>query len=205
RFPFYSLRTGILAQLAILIVSAMLLINVVMVKFAEKDLFRAKLQTGRAILGMLKQRVGKEIMEKRGELFNLGSDPRIQEEINQLVMTGGFDRVLMVDNVSAKVFSAGSWDNREHEALSLCRGALATGEESFDFSGTTWGVIWLGKKRLHMAAPLLHEGRLSGALAIGVDLDPLYASLRESEKVILTYIFLNAIVLVLVGFHLLSR
>ncbi|MCP4668278.1 MAG: hypothetical protein GY849_18195, partial [Deltaproteobacteria bacterium] len=46
RFPFYSLRTGILAQLAILIVSAMLLINVVMVKFAEKDLFRAKLQTG---------------------------------------------------------------------------------------------------------------------------------------------------------------
>jgi len=205
RFPFYSLRTGVLAQLAILIVSAMLLINVVMVKFAEKDLFRAKLQTGRVILSMLKQRVGKEITGKRRELFALGSDPRLKEEISQLVMTGGFGRVLMVDGVSAKVFSAGSWDKMEHEALSLCRGTLATREESFHFSGTTWGVIWLGKKRLNMAAPFFYEGHLSGVLAIGVDLDPLYAILRKSEKIILIYIFLNSIVLVLVGFHLLSR
>lgn len=183
----------------------MLLINLVMVKFAEKDLFRAKLQTGRVILGMLKQRVAKEAVGKRKDLVALGSDPLLKTEISQLVKTGGFGRVLMVDSVSSKVFSSGSWDKKEHEALSLSRVALATREESFHFSGTTWGVIWLGKKRLNMAAPFFNEGRLLGVLAIGVDLDPLYAMLRKSEKIIVIYIFLNSIVLILVGFHLLSR
>ncbi|MBW1888613.1 MAG: hypothetical protein JRI52_09740, partial [Deltaproteobacteria bacterium] len=47
KLPTYSLRTGILAQLIFLIISAMLLINVVMVKFAERDLIEAKVKTGR--------------------------------------------------------------------------------------------------------------------------------------------------------------
>ena len=105
--PFYSLRTGILAHLAFLIVSAMLLINVVMVKFAEKDLFRAKLRTGSAILQMLKQRLEKEFVGKGGKLHNLGPDSRIREEIIQLVTTGGFRSVLLIDNMSNKVLTSG--------------------------------------------------------------------------------------------------
>ncbi len=50
RFPFYSLRTGIVVCLTFLILSAMLLINVVMVKFAERDLIDAKVEMGRILI-----------------------------------------------------------------------------------------------------------------------------------------------------------
>jgi hypothetical protein len=54
RFPVYSLRTGILAQLTFLIIAAMLLINVVMVKFAERDLAQERLHAGRETFTFVK-------------------------------------------------------------------------------------------------------------------------------------------------------
>jgi len=58
KFPVYSLRTGILAQLTFLIIAAMLLINVVMVKFAERDLTQEKLHTGRLLVRAVEQNLG---------------------------------------------------------------------------------------------------------------------------------------------------
>ena len=57
RFPFYSLKTGILTHLAFLIIAAMLLINVVMIKFSEKDLIQAKIEAGRLLLHVLEKKV----------------------------------------------------------------------------------------------------------------------------------------------------
>ena len=55
RLPVYSLRTGILTQLIFLIIAAMLLINVVMVKFSERDLIRAKVQESELLIHALEQ------------------------------------------------------------------------------------------------------------------------------------------------------
>ena len=49
----YSLRTGILAQLTILIISAMLLISMALIKIAERDLIQAKLEEIRLIIHAL--------------------------------------------------------------------------------------------------------------------------------------------------------
>ena len=51
-----------MAHLALLILSAMLLINVVMIKLAEKHLVQTKLQTGRLLLNTLTQKAGYEVI-----------------------------------------------------------------------------------------------------------------------------------------------
>jgi len=66
-------------------------------------------------------------------------------------------------------------------------------------------VIWLAPEMVRMSAPFFFEGRLMGAVAICADLSPLYQGLRKSEKLILIYICLNAVILVLFGIYLLSR
>ena len=205
RFPFYSLRTGVLAHLAFLIVSAMLLINVVMVKFSEKDLIEAKLQTGRLLLHAMEQKVGNQITNQHATWAHLESDRRFKKEINMLLRAGGFSGALVVNRDGAKVLGYGSWGEREREGLSICRDTLVTKRCSYDFSGSTWGVIWLANERLKVSSPILFDGHFLGAMTIYSELEPLYQNLRKSEKIILIYILLNTIILVLFGIYLLSR
>jgi len=204
-FPFYSLRTGILAHLAFLLVSAMLLINVIMLKFAERDLIQAKLQRGRLLLHAMEQRVGYEFAKRDDTWVSLGSDPVFSRVITHLLQVSGFSAAVMVNDGGINLFATGLWDGEEKEALSICRETLATRKVSFRYRGSTWGVIWLAHKGVHMSSPMTFEGRLMGAAAIYAPLGSIYQSLRESEKIILFYVLLNTIVLVLVGMYLLSR
>jgi len=205
RFPFYSLRTGVLAHLAFLIVSAMLLINVVMVKFSEKDLIEAKLQTGRLLLHAMEQKVGNHITNQHRTWAHLESDPRFKNEVKQLLRAGDFSGVLLVNRDGAKVFDYGSWGERQQEVLSLCRDTLVTKRHSYNFSGSIWGVIWLANERVKVSSPLFFDGHFLGAMTIYAELEPLYQKLRKSEKIILLYILLNTIILVLFGIYLLSK
>jgi two-component system, NtrC family, sensor kinase len=199
------LRTGVLAHLAFLIVSAMLLINMVMVKFSEKDLIEAKLQTGLLLLNSIEQKVGNHITNQHRTWAHLESDRRFKKEINRLLRAGGFSGALVVNRDGAKVLGYGSWGEREQEGLSMCRDTLVTKRHSRDFSGNTWGVIWLANERVKISSPILFEGRFLGAMTIYAELRPLYEKLRKSEKIILIYILLNTIILVLFGIYLLSK
>ena len=96
RFSFYSLRTGVLAHLVFLIVSAMLLINMVMVKFSERDLIEAKLQTGRLLLNSISQKLGDQLIDQRRSWTQLESDSGFKKEVNQLLRAGGFSGALVV-------------------------------------------------------------------------------------------------------------
>ena len=205
RFSFYSLRTGIVANLAFLIISAMLLINVVMVKFAERDLIQNKIESGRLLLRMLEKYVGYALAEKQIDLTDFGSSHYLERQFAQFAEGSGFSEALMISREGTQFFSMGSWNEGKKEALAISREALATKKVSLDFYGSAWGVIWLAHKRLNVAAPIFFDGRLIAAATISASLNPVYQTLRKSEKVILVYIFLNTIVLVLVGIYLLSR
>ena len=205
QIPLYSLRTGILAHLAFLIVSAMLLINVVMVKFSERDLLQAKINTGRLLLHTLEHRVEYQITNGQKKMVDLGSDPQFKRDVAQLLQVGGFSGVLVVDREGIKAFTSGSWVEADKGAFSISREALATGKWSFDFHGSAWGVIWLAHEGINMSIPLVSKGHLIGAVTIGAHLGSLYETLRRSEKVILIYILLNTIILMLFGVYLLSR
>jgi two-component system NtrC family sensor kinase len=194
-----------MAHLALLILSAMLLINVVMIKLAEKHLVQTKLQTGRLLLNTLTQKVGNEIACRNKSWEALGPDSHFKVEVDQVLGTGDFSEALVLDKHGTKVFSCGTWGGEEKSAMSLSRETLVTRNLSFDFYGTVWGVVWLASERINMSAPVFIEGRFVGVVTIGAHLSPLYQTLREAENVILFYIALNTIILVLFGVYLLSR
>jgi signal transduction histidine kinase len=199
------LKTGILTHLAFLIISAMLLINVVMIKFSEKDLMQTKIDAGHLLLHVLEKKAERAIAHPNKNLADLGSSVDFRREIRQLLQKGHFSEALIVNKEGVKILSTGSWRQAEKEALSMSREAVATRKEAFDFYGSTWGIIWLAPERVNVTAPLFAQGRLIGAATICAPLDPVYQVLRKSEKIILIYIFLNTIVLVLFGSYLLSR
>ena len=203
--PFHSLKTSVMAQLALLIVSAMLLINVVMLQLAEKHLIQTQLQTGRLLLDMLGQKVSCEIACRNSSWETIVSDPQFTADVDGALKSGGFTGALMVKAHGAKIFSCGTWGEAEKNAMAISRETLTTRKLSFDFYGTIRGVIWLAHETLNMSAPMFNDGRFLGVITIGASLKPLYRTLRASENIILIYIALNTIILLLFGGYLLSR
>ena len=205
RFPVYSLKTGILAQLTFLIVVAMLLINVVVVRFAERDLIRARMTGGRMVVFAIEQNLWPLLSQKKMRLKEIDSDPQFRRGVTRLLGEAGFSAALIVDAEGALVFSTGPSQGRNPPSVASAREAMSTGLWSTLFSGSTWGVLWLSKKELRISAPLFSEGRPLGGITVEGSLVPLYETLRKSQKVILLYILLDTMILVMVGIVLLSR
>jgi two-component system NtrC family sensor kinase len=205
RIPIDSLRTGILAQLTFLILAAMLLINVVMVKLAERDLIATRLQSGRLLVRVIEQSFGYHLRDRTKNSPVLDTDVSFHTYVIRVLTEAGFSDALIVDREGNKVFASSPAGEAEVYALSGAREAAATRMSSHHFTGTTWGVIWLSKSDLWIFAPLSYEGRLQGGMSLSCSLVPLYETLRNSEKVILLYIFLDTLILVMVGLVLLSR
>jgi two-component system, NtrC family, sensor kinase len=205
KIPFDSLRTGILAQLTFLILVAMLLINVVMVKLAERDLIGTRLQAGRLVAQAIQESFDYRLRDTTTGAPSLDMDASFHTSVIRVLSEGGFSNALIVDRKGSKIFATGPPGEAEEYALSGAREAAATGISSHQFTGTTWGVIWLSKRDLWIFAPLSFEGSLRGGMSVSCSLVPLYETLRNSEKVIVLYIFLDTLVLVMVGLVLLSR
>jgi len=183
----------------------MLLINVVMVKFAERDLIRARISSGRLLIRALEQNLGQLISHKKTELGNVNLQFQFRGSITNLLAQGDFSGSTIVDRKGNLVFSTGSLAESRERFTVNARDAMETGIGSVSFSGSTWGVIWLGQKEVRISEPLFYAGRPLGGITLSASLAPVYEAVRRSEKVILLYIILDTIILALVGIYLLSR
>jgi two-component system NtrC family sensor kinase len=205
RAPAYSLRTGILAYLAFLILAAMLLINVVTVKFAERDLIQAKIKLGRLALKAAEQKAENLLTLGKERSKHFGPDSNFTKEVHALLQEAGFSEALMVDREGGEVFRTGPWDGGYKPALSMARETLATRQGSYRFYGSIWGVVWLAHENVKVSAAIFSQDRLVGSMTICAHLEPNYESLRHSERITLLYILSSTILLVFFGMYLLSR
>jgi two-component system, NtrC family, sensor kinase len=188
-----------------LIIAAMLLINVVMVKFSERDLIRAKVQESELLIHALEQQLTDRPIRSNRDISGIESDPHLKENVTQLLALGGFSETMIVDGTKKPVFSTGASVRFKEQGQRTARQAMDTKKISTHFSGMTWGVIWLSHEQLSISSPILSGDRVVGGITLTAPLTPIYESLRGSEKVILLYILLDALILAIVGIYLLSR
>jgi len=205
RLPFYSLRTGILAQLIFLIVAAMLLINVVMVKMAEKGLIENKVQAGTLLIRAIEIYLGKEVLVKKTPFSAAVSNPAFTRDFRRLLEAGNFSDAVVVDRAGMAVYMTGQSRAFRNQGYLLARNAMESGLQSTDFAGMVWGVLWLNNREVRISSPLSYQGKSFGGVSVSVSLIPIYESLRRSQKIIILYIVIDTIVLALVGLYLLSR
>ncbi len=173
----------------------MLLINVVMVKFAERDLIGARIRSGRLLIRALEQNLGQRSTHKEIELGNLSSDSPFRGSMTKLLAEGDFVGSTIVDRKGNLIFTTGTLAEAGDHYTAIARDAMDTGIGSVNFTGSTWGVIWLGQKEVRISEPLLFAGRTIGGITLSASLAPVYQTVRRSEKVILLYIILDTIIL----------
>lgn len=188
-----------------LIASAMLLINVVMVEFAKRDLVQAKVHSARLLIRALEQNLVQLSGFRQRDLTDLVSEIQYEKSLTRLLDEGNFSGAVIVGSRGEPLVTAGSITGANTLDSVLARRAMETKMGSINYSGSAWGVIWLSDKEFRISEPVLFEGRSLGGITITGSLTPIYQALRKSEKIILFYIILDTMFIVLVGIYLLSR
>lgn len=197
RIPFFSLRASVIAQLSLLILAAMLLCDVVMIRFAERDLIRARIREARILCLALEGRLsGVEGLEK-GEL---------QLPARRLLRETAFDSILVVDRTGEVVLDVHETADKG-SSIPAAEGTRVAGirQEEVAFIGRTWAVMWFGPEAIRVTVPARAETRTAVGISVQGSLVPLYLDLRASQKILLFYIALDTLILALAGMVLLSR
>jgi signal transduction histidine kinase len=205
RLSALGLRASVIAQLSILIVVAMLLCDVVMIRFAERDLLQAKLRSGRLIAHSLEGR----LLNVNGGLIDLNEKRKVDfgRVARDLIKTAGFSSAVVIGRNGRTLIAAGEQTPEKMEkSLTSSIRTLQEGKEEAEFLGRSWVVIWPGPERMRLNIPAPSHGkRAEIVISLTAPLIPMYKDLRGSQKMLLFYILLDTIVLALAGMALLSR
>jgi len=200
----YSLKTGIFATLVFVLLLGMLLLDVVMIKMAERDMVNAEKRRGTLLLRTIEHTmVTNYMIQREGSNHATSSFFR---GLQQVIDTSNLSAVLLVDAFGTAVFQT-EMRQGDREALSaLARESLETRMKSSDLS--TWGVLpFLPLRRGHLflASPIVSGTEVLGAASVQIPLAGMYSTIRRSQKVVFFYILLNTLFLALFGFYLLHR
>ena len=203
--PIFGLRAGILTQLIFLIVAAMLLINVVILNLYEKDLIKAKEESGRLMVLSIENNLNYTLQGNTADLKNLHSNSDFFTITQNLLSTSGFSDLVIINNAGEAVYSTGLSGDKRKYALPMAVSAMSTVTPSVTYWGSTWGVLWPRNSELCLSSPLRYNGRVIGGISAVSSLIPVYDTLRNSERLVILYIFIDTVILALVGIYLLSR
>jgi len=198
-FPF-GLKSKIFLTLAVLLILAMVLIDLVMTATLQKELLRTEIAKGQLVVNSLEQRLQALDISSdtliaasfRGELI------RLQDAVGflEMVVVDRKDRVLHLGSIQAPL---------RGKLESLARQAFETKISERQFFGDTWGVFWKRDKYMAHSAPLYADGVVVAAISMALPLEGIYQQLRDIQRIILIYISINAGLLSLIGLLRISR
>jgi signal transduction histidine kinase len=198
-FPL-NLKTNIAIHLAVLLVLAMVLIDFVMVITAQKILIGSEISKADVFVSGVEA-----IASKFAGMENSFKYSDFQNDFSRMINEAGISCALLMGVKQTKTYSEGKSCVLKDELETLVRQAIRSGKKSTTYFGTTWGVLWKQKRNMVVSVPLFREGHTVAGLGIVLSFEGVYETLRQTQYILLAYIFINAVVFTLAGLHRLSR
>jgi two-component system NtrC family sensor kinase len=197
---FRGLRTKIATNIAILLFVGMLLIDLVTMVTAKRELVRSEVSRAGILVAYLEDQL-RNTNRAGGLAQRLKNDSFIKKMIGDSKITGAIILAEGGEQINLGRQSDVSLDN----LVRLTKTAISTGEKSNHFYGTTWGMFWKQKSGLILSAPLIKEGVTRGGVSIILSLESLYQTLRNTQQILFIYIFINLVILTFIGIYRISK
>ncbi len=195
-----GLRTKIALNIAILFFVAMLLINIVAMMTAKRDIIRKEASRGHFLVSTLTV----DLLN----MLNMGMVPSPQISRAQVfgrLAEGGVTAAMVLGKNNERVTFGKSSQALQDELLKHCGSVMQSQTRQTHFFGATWGVFWKQRRDLIISAPLLQNGRVIAAVSIVLPLEGIYKTLRRSQKMLFVYLIINTVILTFIGIYRLSK
>ncbi len=195
-----GLKTKIAFNIAILFFVAMLLINIVTVMTAQRDIVRKEVSRGQFILSTLEADLIKSLSLEPDSAPSMS-----RAKVNHLLTESGVSGALVLGKNNERVFFGNSPGALQDELIKHSRKVMRSKKREANFSGTTWGVFWKQRRDLILSTPLLKNDQSLAAASIVLPLEGIYQSLRRSQKMLFVFLFINTVFLTFIGIYRLSK
>ena len=195
-----GLKTKIAFNIAILFFVAMLLINIITVMTAQRDIIRKEVSKGEFILSIIKTDLLKSL---KLETASPATSSRAQ--VFQLLSEAGVPHALVLGKNDERIFFGNPPKALQDELMKHSSSVLRSKKHVANFFGSTWGVFWKQHRDLILSTPLLQNDQVLGGASIVLPLEGIYQALRRSQKMLFIYLFINTLILTFIGIYRLSK
>jgi two-component system NtrC family sensor kinase len=197
---FRGLKTKIAFNIAILFFVAMLLINIITVMTAQRDIIRKEVSKGQFILSTLEADLLNSL-----KLGTVSSAASSRAQVFRLLTEAGVSSALVLDKNNERIFFGNTSAPLQDELMKRSRNVMRSKMQAVNFFGTTWGIFWKQRRDLILSTPLLQNDSAVAGASIVLPLEGIYQSLRRSQKILFIYLLINTVVLTLIGIYRLSK
>jgi len=197
---FRGLKTKIAFNIAILFFLAMLLINIITVMTAQRDIIRKEVSKGQFVLATVEADL---LNSLKLETVSPATSSRTQ--VFRLLTEAGVSNALVLGKNNERFFFGNTSPVLLDELIKHSRNVMRSKMQSVNFFGTTWGIFWKQRRDLILSTPLLRNDQALAGASIVLPLEGIYQSLRRSQKMLFIYLFINTVILTFIGIYRLSK
>jgi signal transduction histidine kinase len=185
-------RTKIALNVAFLVLLSAIFTDILVVLVVQAVMVRSRLSDERAALEIL----GRLALEPPAGAASVPAD---------ILGARPWMAILCVDAQGHHLYAL---SNETYSLADLTAGTgavLRSGGAHSEQLGLTWGIFWWHPQASLVAVPIERQGRMQGALASIVPLEPIYDKLRQYNKPVFVYILFNTVVLSFIGLYRIFR
>ncbi len=200
-----NLRTEVIINISLLMLAAILLIGFTISKINERRIIQEKIKNGEGMVQDVQSIIDFLSRDKRDFALH---HPKVREEIQEFIQIylreKGYYDLLITDQemrliASKRMEGWGKPIFNEWLKKSIQTGQLLPQiEQSGGFLTSTY-------KKITFYSPLWNQGKIVGGIQLEVPIGDVMVHLLESQRLILTFIILDSVILIVFGSFLLSR
>ncbi len=194
------LRTKIAVNLAVLLLLAMVLIDLVSMVTIRRELIRSEVSKANLLLSVLENDLASVPVGTIGTV-----DSESKSLLIKMINDSQIANALHIGPSGEKVYLGEHSEISEKELVAYTKQALTNGQKTNHFFGTTWGIFWKQKAKLILSAPLRNNQSIAGGISIVLPLERVYNALRHSQQIIFIYIAINLAILTYIGIYRISK
>lgn len=174
----------------------MLLIDFVLVITGQREYIRAEVVRGIDLAGVIGNHLSYQ--EQKGRPFLNESDKRI---VSEILLKVGYICAVIIDPEGRETFVGDLSTEREQKIINLIQKSIIEKKDQSFLLGDTWGVFWRQEQNILIATPVFNGEKAITGIGLIFPLNGYYERIRISQRLVLFYIFTNAIILSLFGLY----
>ena len=191
-----GLKTKIAINMAVLLLLGMISINLVTMMTAKRDMVRSEISKANQFLTTVAEHLAANHTQGDSR-----AAINARAGLHALISTTDSATLMVLDPGERQIVFGPNQNMMLKELHRNSRAALRKGQNSVQFTGSTWGVFWPEKSHLLVSIPASANNKILAGMTVAWPLEKVYASLRHSQKFLFLYIVINATLLTFFGIY----
>lgn len=192
----FGLKAKFALNLLIILLVAMFLLDFVIMMVTRQALIRAEADKARIALATLEALAFTEDKHLHGARNLTGISPQIKSVLQESQIICG-----RLEDKRQRVYQWGRGCPGERELARYADRAVTQEKPILEFLGSVWSGFYERSQYMVVAGPVSAGKRPVGSICLVFDLEPTYASLKRTQKIIIYYILINALLLTFFGVY----